>query len=133
MLIGTVAGLFLLGGLPGAVFGLTALGVWLVTPPVFAFVLAQAGVAAVTAPPYSTLVFGVEAALLVGVLSDSGIPFTIRSRVAAAGAVTAIAGGLWLNDAQPVWLAAGSTLAVVAVFLYAVHRYELLSTNQLEQ
>lgn len=130
--LGVAAGLFLLGGLSGAVFGVAALGVWLFAPPVFAFVLAQAGVAAVATTPYPALLVGVEATLFIGVLSDSRVPVTYLSRLAAGGSVAAIAGGVWLLASQSIWMLVIGTLAVVACLLYGVHRYELLLTGQLE-
>lgn len=132
-LAGVAAGLFILGGLPGAVFGLIALTSWLVAPPVFAAAFAQAGLAAVATPPYSGLVLGVEVLLLVAFMSDPALPVSGRSRVLGAASIIAIGSSYWLVRPQPAWIAALGCLAVLTALLYGVHRYELLSTSQLEQ
>lgn len=120
-----------LGGLPGVLFGVGAVGAWIAGPPVFAFVIAQAGVGAVFTPSFSLGVIGTELALVVVLLSDATLPWTNLSRGIAGGC--AIFGGavIWGGQSLPTWQLAGLILALGALLIYAVHRYELLTTNQL--
>jgi len=120
-----------LGGVAGVLFGGVAIGAWLVAPPVFAFVLAQASVAAISPTQFSLSVAGIELALLVVLLSDVTVPWTATSR--GVTALCAILGGalIWVGQPLPTWQLALAVLAVATLFIYGVHRYELLTTNQL--
>lgn len=121
-----------LGGLSGIAFGVVAGVSWVLGPPVFAFVLGQAGLAAIATPPYSWLVVATECALIAVLLTDSRIPWTIQSRgiglLAAAGLTT----GIWLAQPMALWSVAIGCLTLIAVLTYGVHRYELLVTAQLD-
>ncbi|MDL0125597.1 hypothetical protein PNP59_04210 [Halobacterium salinarum] len=120
-----------LGGVAGVLFGGAAIGAWLVGPPVFAFVISQAGVAAISPVQFSIPIAGMELALLVVLLSDSTVPWTATSRGGAA--LCAILGGalIWVGQHLPTWQLALAVLAVATLCIYGVHRYELLTTNQL--
>jgi hypothetical protein len=123
--------LTVLGGLTGAVFGIAAAIAWVAGPPVFAFVLAQAGLAALVSPPYSLLVALAELLLLVVLLSDPRVPWTGWSHTLAVSAVAVLVGLGWLLQSLSLWGLAVGTVVMLAVFIYAVHRYELLVTHQL--
>jgi len=122
----------MIGGVPGIMFGIASVITWLVAPPVFAFVIAQAGLAALATPPYSLSVVAAELALFGVIFTDPVHPWTQQSRATTVICVGFLTGGLWIGRSRPVWSLAVGVLAVFAVLLYAGHRYELLTTRQLE-
>jgi len=126
-----VVALTAIGGLLGAVFAFATAIVWLATPPVFAFVIAQAGLAAVIAPPYTLRVIIAELAVLTLVLTDTKLPVTIRTQGLALCWLAVITGVLWLAQPFDIWIGSLAALASIGLLLYAGHRYELLATGQL--
>lgn len=129
--LSVAAVLALLGGVPGLLFGVAAFIAWLVGPPIFAFIFGQAGLAAVTTSPYTPLVGITEIALVGIVISDPEIPLRPRTQgVALTGGLT-LAGIIWLLRTDAIWTGALISLGGFGVLLYAVHRYELLITDQL--
>lgn len=127
--VGSILGV--LGGVPGLLFGATAVVVWLTTPPVFAFVLAQSGIAAVTSSPATPLVVVAELALLTMLLSDTRLDVSTRPIGGALLGVAVVAVGLWVMQPVSLWLTALGSLLGVSGLIYGVHRYELLATGQL--
>lgn len=132
-LLVTTGTLFVLGGFPGLLFGLGATLVWLLAPPVFAFAVGQAGVAAVVSIPYPPLIVVAELALLTILIGDNQLPATLRTWTLPVLGSTIVAVGVWTVSSYSLTAAAGFTLAGLAVLTYALHRYELLITDQLTE
>jgi len=132
-LIAVFAILAIRGGGPGIVFGLAAIVAWLAAPPVFAFVIAQAALAAVMSPPYDLRFVAAELATATLLLADTELPITLRTHGAAVCLVAVLIGGLWLVQPTAIWVTAISSLVSIGGLLYAGHRYELLTTAQLER
>lgn len=125
--------LFVLGGLPGLLFGLVAATTWILVPPAFAFAVGQAGVAAVATPPYPPLLVIVEIALLAVLVSDTHLSANVQSQIIPALGIVLVAAGAWGASAHSLAAAAVVCLAGLTTLIYAVHRYELLITDQLTE
>jgi len=130
-LLVVVPTLVTIGGLPGGVFAAAVVIAWLTAPPVFAFVFAQAGLAAVTSPPYPPIVLVGELGVLALAISDPRLPLQARTYGIAVGGVAVLAGAVWLTHTTALWGAVLVSLAGTGMALYGVHRYELLTTGQL--
>lgn len=131
-LLAVVAALAILGGFPGIIFGLAVVITWLAAPPVFAFVIAQAGLAAFSTPTGSSRFVAAEIAVVALLLSDRQLSVTLRTHGVAICYISLVAGAVWLLQPASIWVGAIVSLAGVAVALYTGHRYELLATGQLE-
>jgi len=118
--------LYTAGGSVSLLFGLTAALAWLFGPPLFAFVLGQAGVAAF-APSMSLPTFIlVELAVVLLLFGDVAIDSPIHnwSRAVLLGGIVAITTAVVLT-VQSSLLAAGAVcLGAFGVLIYAVDRYE---------
>lgn len=132
-LLGVTGALFVLGGVPGLLFGLVAAAAWTLTAPVFAFVIGQAGIAAVVDAPYPPLVVAAEFAVLALLVSDRSLPPTARTWGVPVLGSTALGLGVWVAYSHSLAAAAVLCLAGATALTYAVHRYELLVTDQLEE
>lgn len=130
-LLVVVPTLVAIGGLAGIVFAAAVSILWFVAPPVFAFVFAQAGLAAVTSPPYPPIVLIGELGALAIVGSDPRLPLQARTFGVAIGGLVVLAGAVWVTHTTALWGAALLSLAGMGILLYGVHRYELLTTGQL--
>lgn len=123
--------LALAGGIAGTVFAITAAVAWLFAPPVFAFVLAQAGVAALATQLPTPIIAATELTLLVVLLTDPKLPLTLRPRAAAIVATATVVAIAWVVHPVPSWVTATLVLSGIAAITYAVHRYQLVSTTKL--
>lgn len=132
-LLGASSVLVVLGGGTGVVFGLAALGAWVVAPPVFAFVFAQSGLAAVTSPPILLPVAFAEVGLLAMLVTDPESHVSVRDAAIVVVGVGTLTGLVWSLQPTPLWLAAVLVLLGISGFVYGVHRFELLATGQLTE
>lgn len=130
---GTVGVLFVLGGVPGLLFGLAATAAWVVAPPVFAFAVGQAGLAAVVEAPFPPVVAIGELTVLAFLFSDPDLPLTARTWALPALGTAVLAGIVWAAVGEGLAAVGVVCLAGLAVLAYAVHRYELLATGQLSE
>lgn len=121
------------GGVAGLTYGIAAGFLWVITPPVFAFIVAQAGLAAVTGTPLTPLVAAAELGL-VGVLASDLQRFPRSAHaVAAIGGLCGVLVVTWVTVQSSMLAATAVVIVGCSVVLYAVHRYELIRTGKLPQ
>jgi hypothetical protein len=134
VLSGIIVGgiLMAMGGVTGIAFTVVAATAWWGAPPVFAVILGQAGLAAITAPPYSPLVWVAEGALVVLLLGDPHLKFSLKTASALLGLVTLLTVVTWVAVQQLPRVGATTLLTVSAVLVYGVHRYEVVRTGKLD-
>jgi hypothetical protein len=132
ILAAVVIALTELGGVLGGLFALTTVIVWVTAPPVFAFAIAQAGVAALSTPPITLRIMAVELVVLAMVLTDTTLTITVRSHGPAICALAITTGVLWLVQPHPIWIGSLVALTGLGLLVYATHRYELFTTHQLD-
>lgn len=125
------AALFVLGGLNGVLFGAVAAVAWLVLPAGFAFTIGQAGLAAVTTLTISPPLIIAELALLALLVTDASIRLDLRAMTIPFFTIAVLGLGVYAVAGQSIIGAAALSLAGSAALVYTVHRYELLTTNQL--
>lgn len=120
------------GGVPVA-FGAAAAVAWVLGPPVFAFTIGQAALAAVV-DPSELLLVGVGEAALVGVLfSDTEVPFPIRSWLSALLLAAPVVAATAVLQSRSLRLGAATYVCGFGILLYGVHRYERTAIPRSEE
>jgi len=124
--------LVVLGGVTGLAFALGTAVLFALAPPVFPFVLGQTGLVVVASPGLPPIAWAGQAALLVVLLADERLQWSVPTLSLSAAAVGAVSLGTWFAARQSRYLAAAVVVAGSAVAFYAVHRYEVVRTGEAE-
>jgi hypothetical protein len=121
------------GGAVPATFGVVIAVVWGLGPPVFAFAIGQAALAAVVSPSDLLVVAVGEAALLGVLLSDVEVPFPVRSWLSGLLLAGPVVAATAVPQSRSLWLGAATCVCGFGGLLYGVHRYERMAVPQPEE
>lgn len=126
------ASLVLLGGVTGLAFALGTAVLFALAPPVFPFALGQTGLVAVASPGLPPVAWAGQTALLAVLLVDERLQWSWSTAALSAAAVGAVSLAARLAARQSRSLPAAVVVAGSAVAFYAVHRYEVVRTGNVE-
>lgn len=131
--VGTVGGLAVAGGVPGAVVGVGAFLAVLIAP-VFGFALAQFGLVLVLAPGTPPSSVGVaQVGLFAALFGATAHDDTSAIDAGLYAALAIAAGGLvWGGLQTGLWQGAAALCGAVALVAYGLHRYELVALSLVE-